>query len=511
MLLTEHGEAAGFKAGFECSFAKKPLKPGPKGPRQTTSNRIKKQLDDIRTSGGTPKRSPSSELQSCQENGLHSSIPEPIAFSDVCAYLEMFHYKMYPIWPVVDRTFLIHCLGEDMKDPELSALAFAVCAATGAQLRLCSEPNPTTKFEQTSLCDRLAIEAEKRRLEYDYREGATVSGVLVPFFLHAYYTKKRRRYSSTLYIREAVTLAQLLGMDREASYVGLPPQEAHFRRKIFWLLFVTERGHSMQYGVAALLRPSVDLPQADDDKDPHLILAFLSLVRLFVAVDGMLAGEGVDDPGRIFTPESLEGLQRQLGHQPDFPPFSNEVQKTDVFITQQWMRMLLWQLSMKKVSLTASGPDNPLSLTYPDQIARDALSFLTRVSLDSVIAHGPGMELKIFEIANTLLDGGLQVRTTINLNKTKIRLKHHPHHLRNPKQIPYKSSHHNNHAHFKTFTTPFSSLQLLTFNLFQPLLKSSSIITITIPMVIIASTSQTRQALQQRALGQQWVVARIHQ
>lgn len=53
--------------------------------------------------------------------------------------------------------------------------------------------------------------------------------------------------------------------------------------------------------------------------------------------------------------------------------------------------MLIWQLAMKKVSMTAGSSENPLSLTFPAHVARDSLAFLSRVSLDSIVAHGPGM------------------------------------------------------------------------------------------------------------------------
>jgi hypothetical protein len=53
--------------------------------------------------------------------------------------------------------------------------------------------------------------------------------------------------------------------------------------------------------------------------------------------------------------------------------------------------MLVWQLAMKNVSMTAGSSEDPLSLTYPAHVAKDSLAFLSRASLDSVIAHGPGM------------------------------------------------------------------------------------------------------------------------
>jgi hypothetical protein len=66
--------------------------------------------------------------------------------------------------------------------------------------------------------------------------------------------------------------------------------------------------------------------------------------------------------------------------------------------------MLVWQQAMKKISMTTGSFEDPLSLTYPAQVAKDTLAYLSQASLDSIVAHGPGMEIKIFEIANTLLD-----------------------------------------------------------------------------------------------------------
>jgi hypothetical protein len=55
------------------------------------------------------------------------------------------------------------------------------------------------------------------------------------------------------------------------------------------------------------------------------------------------------------------------------------------------MQMLIWQLAMKKVSMTAGPLEDPLSLTYPAHVAKDSMAFLSSVSLSSIIAHGPGM------------------------------------------------------------------------------------------------------------------------
>ena len=264
------------KAGFECSYTKKLLTPGPKGPRPATCNRIKKQVQDFRAqdvlplpsrpSLATPKhsspdrmppsydmnKSPNAEVvPSPSSYGSYiQPVPGPssITYADVCTYLDIYHHKLYPVWPVVDRLLLLKRLGPEMKDPEICALAFAICAATEAQLRLdedSSEGYVATRglnHAHQPVKHRFGAEAERHRSMYDYRERLSVPGILVPFFLHLYHFKKKRQSTSSLLLRESLTMCQMLELDKETSYLNLDPDEQQYRRKIFWVLFVTERG-----------------------------------------------------------------------------------------------------------------------------------------------------------------------------------------------------------------------------------------------------------------------------
>lgn len=53
--------------------------------------------------------------------------------------------------------------------------------------------------------------------------------------------------------------------------------------------------------------------------------------------------------------------------------------------------MLLWQVAVGKVSMTAGDPEDPFSLRFPSHIARDALEFLSQASMESVTPHGAGI------------------------------------------------------------------------------------------------------------------------
>jgi hypothetical protein len=89
---------------------------------------------------------------------------------------------MYPVWPVINVARLRPSLQADEPDFETCALAFAVCAGTGAQLQLKSSNQHQQPYNDLS--DRFATESERYRLKYDYRESSTIKAIVIPLFLH---------------------------------------------------------------------------------------------------------------------------------------------------------------------------------------------------------------------------------------------------------------------------------------------------------------------------------------
>ncbi|KAL2818717.1 hypothetical protein BDW59DRAFT_181849 [Aspergillus cavernicola] len=416
------------KAGFQCTFEKRPRKSGPKGPRGTTRARVNEQLQNLRSEQTVPKPPISSspipdEVTNWNNDGLFTSplvavAPSPapwesaFTLSDVCAYLETYNQRMYPVWPVINVARLISALSADTNNCETCALAFAVCAGTGAQLQLNCDTRESTGIglpngmNPIPLADRFAAEAERCRSEYDYRESTTIEAILVPFFLHIYYGAKGKRQTSSFLLREAVTLCQLLDLDKEKTYQGLDPEEESYRRRTFWLLYVTERGHAMQHGTASCLAKSIGLPSSDDQNKPQVLRAFHSLVRLFASVEGVLVDSEVSAgrPNQKCSREMLVRLQHELRQRDQWPVEWNEAQRSDISVTQQWLRMLVWQLSLSNVSMSSEPGEDSMSFTYPAHVSRDALRSISTVSLDALVVHGPGMQVKICDITNTLLD-----------------------------------------------------------------------------------------------------------
>ena len=115
------------------------------------------------------------------------------------------------------------------------ALANAVGAATMAQLKLDSPSDAATASSMEAECQRT------KGLDGDGRH-ASLDTLRIAFFLHVYHENQEAGgIQSLLYLREAITLAQIMGLHRESTYTSLAASEQEIRRRIIWLLFVTER------------------------------------------------------------------------------------------------------------------------------------------------------------------------------------------------------------------------------------------------------------------------------
>lgn len=97
-------------------------------------------------------------------------------------------------------------------------------------------------------------------------------------------------------------------------------------------------------------------------------------------------------------------LQRQLNRpQPADVPLT-DIQKADILITQQWLRLIVWQSSMRQGLLSSNAEDESMTFRYPLKIAHSLLNVISSLPTTSIEVHGMGIFEKIFEIGNTMLD-----------------------------------------------------------------------------------------------------------
>lgn len=74
------------------------------------------------------------------------------------------------------------------------------------------------------------------------------------------------------------------------------------------------------------------------------------------------------------------------------------IQKADLLVTQQWLRLIVWQASFRQSLLSWTAPHESMHFAFPLAIARSTASVLQSLPSTAVEVHGMGIFEKIFEI-----------------------------------------------------------------------------------------------------------------
>ena len=96
-------------------------------------------------------------------------------------------------------------------------------------------------YSRTSLGRRLLDEALRKRKRCDYIENPSMNTIITSFFLFGCFSALDKHNTAWFHLREATTLAQIIGMQEEKTYTTGPYLAMMSMRRLFWLLFVTER------------------------------------------------------------------------------------------------------------------------------------------------------------------------------------------------------------------------------------------------------------------------------
>ncbi len=87
----------------------------------------------------------------------------------------------------------------------------------------------------------LMEDSARLRKGYDYVENPTVNTAITSFFLFGCCFGLNKHNTAWFHLREATALAQILGMQDENTYIFDNVVETSRKRRLYWLLFVTER------------------------------------------------------------------------------------------------------------------------------------------------------------------------------------------------------------------------------------------------------------------------------
>lgn len=88
----------------------------------------------------------------------------------------------------------------------------------------------------------------------------------------------------------------------------------------------------------------------------------------------------------------LAALQQQLTDAlPAYLSNTTENQTADLRTSQQWLRTMVWQLSIQNGYLSSNNDDPTMTFHYPVEIARDLVAMTSQFSHASMEVHGIGL------------------------------------------------------------------------------------------------------------------------
>lgn len=327
--------------------------------------------------------------------------------------VELYHEHIYPIMPLVFMPELRRVIAWAMEPPEAN-LVYALCALTalhmaGRSLAVPGQP-PWEEVGRFFLDECVSV-----RRRYDFPEDTSLYAVISSFWLSTSFFEINQSRKSWFYLREALTLAIDLRLHDDRSYAGLAAGEVLCRQRVFWILFVTERSFAILRNKPLTLRRTPRLPSTRHDYEPPEIHAgFLKLVRSYAPLDESFVAAWNDGSDPRVSATTYLGLQRLLAEPLDFlrprrtapagwagPSDESDptaIQKADLLITQQWLRLIVWQSSFRQGLLSTAAPDQSFSFSFPLSIARDTAAVLQSLPSRAVEVHGMGIFEKIFEI-----------------------------------------------------------------------------------------------------------------
>lgn len=356
-------------------------------------------------------------------------------------YVRIFLRRLYPVFPVVDREALLALLEPEEHEERpipvgmygfLAALSAAVIvqlnvADLGALETESSMFGGEAADSRWDVNSQLPFSAQffvaqcmQARQQQDFVEEPDEWTILTSFFLFAYYGNMDQSRSAWYYLREAIGFVQALRLDEEDSYFGVDTETEQRRRRLFWLLLVTERAYAIQHRRRAVLRPTIDLPRVFDSQDPKLAYGFVTLAKLFAAVDEAFIAAWTDHPALVGAGMSKQSSQSiaKLLRQDDVAGVLSvseidETQRLDILITQQWLRILACQLQKEIPPQSTSSRDGHVPCLQDGlrgnthrilDTSRSLLAIISSATPTTLESHGIGMEQKISDVANCLCD-----------------------------------------------------------------------------------------------------------
>lgn len=325
----------------------------------------------------------------------------PALVLDYCE--AVFLRKVYLTIPIVTPDYLEYLRQAiDAPEPDGDA-AWCLLTAFCAHVFLLVEDAGTCLFPEhfsgsnLDYGKALLSEALSAR-EHTQRRPASVSlpQVLGCFFIYSCESALSHHSLAFYFLREAATLFLLLKVDSDAQ----DELQVILTGRLFWVLLISERSHAVRYRRPITLQLTARAPDAGEDPT---LAGFRNLVALFRPLNTPFIAL-LNQEEQAVAPDFLAQVEISINQAIDQSVVLQNEQKSNLRVTQLWLRVILWQLRLRLGHLAQDAHPQSLTYHYPLEVAKDLTLSIRDLPIDCISVHGVGLTEKIFDVACALVD-----------------------------------------------------------------------------------------------------------
>lgn len=328
---------------------------------------------------------------------------------------------VYPVQPVIAGHELRHYIQIMDTDQDVRSFIFAFGGCTLNLTRYGARRTAEVVHTIEQLMD-YSIDTMKPAHKHLH---SSVMRAMQSMFIHNCLMSLQGSDSAFFYIRDAISIIQLLRIDHPEHVADLSPPERSRRQRMYWQAYIHERFLAILDYRHAILPPLYTLPEDDPTLPLQVHDGFNQIIKLFRLLDPEFLNSWLGTQGGSVTSTWVEAKSHELEGDPetDARELANlsMMQRADLTITREWLRTLVWRLAMGRSLLSSRSSKECLSLLFPVRLSQTLRQQVSSMSREDIEVHGSSITQKLFEITDTIADVLIHVPAA-TLEETALRI-----------------------------------------------------------------------------------------
>ncbi|SPO04175.1 uncharacterized protein DNG_06858 [Cephalotrichum gorgonifer] len=232
--------------------------------------------------------------------------------------------------------------------------------------------------------------------------------IVISVYLRIAFGVLRDRDMELFYHREAVTMLQIIGVDQPLRCPSVTEGDVEVWQRLHWVVFIFDQLSSIAHDRMSLITPPETTPLQDDAMPDDVYASFTRASALYQLVDPDFLSFWRDKEGSptlthewIIAKQEAFDQQRKLVQDacPDLAP----LQRADLVLTCQWLRLLVWQMATRKYLLRSDALQDYMLLYFPVQESVYLRGILRELE-GQPLRVGIGFVRKLFEVVDSASD-----------------------------------------------------------------------------------------------------------